>query len=407
MEKSGRLKWLIEMLIYTVFGLYVFMTCFCNTAWYNFGEGSSLNTFLKIVRYICYVLFLLSAVYKIRQKHYSIEAMIYFSSLLLFSCIGMFTGKDNSLFLTILFYMFLFGMSSNRLVKYAFIAQGLLLSLTIICAFAGLADNSLLDPVRMRYSLGFNWSNLGPILYLFVSSEYIYIRKNKITAIECVVMEIINVFLFKLTDTKMSFAILSVGLILVFVCTVSDSFKSYVKKILNKFYKGILLLPIIGAFLACWLPLYNSNSKVWMTLNYILSGRLWQCKNAIVEYGFSLFGRYIPVEVYSVLNGGNSDQTYFIDSGYLHFAMKYGIFIIILLVALYVLSLWKAYKKKDYYMIGIYIMLSVFCINDIHLISAFNIFTIYVFCDEDLFRHVSVLKKISNWINIHLLKKVA
>ena len=65
---------------------------------------------------------------------------------------------------------------------------------------------------------------------------------------------------------------------------------------------------------------------------------------------------------------------YFIDSGYLHFAMKYGIFIIILLVALYVLSLWKAYKKKDYYMIGIYIMLSVFCINDIHLISAFNRF---------------------------------
>ena len=167
------------------------------------------------------------------------------------------------------------------------------------------------------------------------------------------------------------------------------------------------MLPIIGAFLACWLPLYNSNSKVWMTLNYILSGRLWQCKNAIVEYGFSLFGRYIPVEVYSVLNGGNSDQTYFIDSGYLHFAMKYGIFIIILLVALYVLSLWKAYKKKDYYMIGIYIMLSVFCINDIHLISAFNIFTIYAFCDEDLFRHVSVLKKISKWINIHLLKKVA
>ena len=109
-----------------------------------------------------------------------------------------------------------------------------------ICAFAGLADNSLLDPVRLRYSLGFNWSNLGPILYLFVSSEYIYIRKNKITAIECVVMEIINVFLFKLTDTKMSFAILSVGLVLVFVCTVSDSFKSYVKKILNKFYKGIL-----------------------------------------------------------------------------------------------------------------------------------------------------------------------
>lgn len=406
MEKSGRLKWLIEMIVYTVFGLYVFMTCFCNTAWYSFGEGSVLNTILKLVRYICYGLFLFAAGYRIKQKQYSSEALIYFLPLLLFSFIGMFTGKDNSLFLSILFFMFLFGMRSSKLIKYAFIAQGILLCLTVVCAFLGLANNSILDPVRMRYSLGFNWSNLGPILYLFVSSEYIYIRKNKITASECVVMEIINMLFFKFTDTKMCFAILSIGLIMLFASTVSASLKAFIKKMLNQFYKIILLLPVIGAFLACWLPLYNSNSKVWMTLNYILSGRLWQCKNAIMEYGFSLFGRYIPVEVYSVLNGGNSDQTYFIDSGYLHFAMKYGIFILILLVALYVLSLWKAYKKKDYYMIGIFIMLSIFNINDIHLISAFNIFTIYIFCDEDLFKQILILQKLSKWMNRHLLKRV-
>lgn len=81
-------------------------------------------------------------------------------------------------------------------------------------------------------------------------------------------------------------------------------------------------------------------------MNSLLSGRLWQCRNAIFKYGITLFGKEIDVQVYSIINKGQSDQTFFIDSGYLHFAVKYGIIVLILLVGLYSICIWKAYKKK-------------------------------------------------------------
>ncbi len=387
-----------EKITNIVFCIYIFLTTFCNTAWYAFGEGTIIYTLLKIARYICYALFIVGVIYKFKCREYSLEGFGYFLLLLVLSFIGMFTGKDNSLFLTILFFMFIFSMNSQKLLRYALFIQGGVLFVTVVCSFLGLTDNSILDFERMRYSLGFNWTTFAPILYVFVSLLFIYFRKNKITLIECIVLEVINIILYKFTNTKMSFAITSCVLLIIVFCLLSVQFKHFIKTMMDKLYNIILWLPAIGAFFACWLPLYNSQSKIWNIINSILSGRLWQCKNAITEYGFTLFGRYIYVETLSLKNSGTSDLTYFIDSGYLHFAMKYGIFVLVLLVALYSFSIWKAYKNKDYFMIGIFITLSIFCVNDLYLVNAFNVFTIYVFCDDDIFKEIPLMKKLSAWL---------
>lgn len=395
-----------EKIINIVFCIYIFLTTFCNTAWYVFCEGTIIYAFLKIARYICYALFIVGVIYKFKCRKYSLEGFGYFLLLLVLSFIGMFTGKDNSLFLTILFFMFIFGMNSQKLLRYALFIQGGVLFVTVVCSFLGLTDNSILDFERMRYSLGFSWTTFAPILYVFVSLLFIYFRKNKITLIECIVLEVINIILYKFTNTKMSFAITSCVLLILVFCLLSVQFKHFIKTMMDKLYNIILWLPAIGAFLACWLPLYNSQSKIWNIINSILSGRLWQCKNAITEYGFTLFGRYIYVETLSLKNSGTSYLTYFIDSGYLHFAMKYGIFVLVLLVALYSFSIWKAYKNKDYFMIGIFITLSIFCVNDLYLVNAFNIFTIYVFCDDDIFKEIPLMKRLSAWLkNVRLQRK--
>ena len=395
-----------EKITNIVFCIYIFLTTFCNTAWYAFCEGTIIYALLKIARYICYALFIVGVIYKFKCREYSLEGFGYFLLLLVLSFIGMFTGKDNSLFLTILFFMFIFGMNSQKLLRYALFIQGGVLFVTVVCSFLGLTDNSILDFERMRYSLGFSWTTFAPILYVFVSLLFIYFRKNKITLIECIALEVINIILYKFTNTKMSFAITSCVLLIIVFCLLSVQFKHFTKTMMDKLYNIILWLPAIGDFLACWLPLYNSQSKIWNIINSILSGRLWQCKNAITEYGFTLFGRYIYVETLSLKNSGTSDLTYFIDSGYLHFAMKYGIFVFFLLVALYSFSIWKAYKNKDYFMIGIFITLSIFCVNDLYLVNAFNVFTIYVFCDDDIFKEIPLMKRLSAWLkNVRLQRK--
>lgn len=389
-----------DIIICLLFSIYVLITTFSTTAWYTFSEGTAFCRALKLIRYAFYVIFALYVIVKLLRKEYSKEALFYFILLFIFSFIGIFTGKDKSLFLAIIYFACFFGYSSKRLIKYSTIVQGGLLFITIICAFLGLADNSILDFTRMRYSLGFDWSSFASILYLFVALEYIYVRRSGLTFVECIVIEAVNVFIYKYTNTKMSFLILTAVMIVMFIGSLSDSFVQFGKRLLDKTEKFIIIVPVMGAFLACWLPLYNADSKIWYTLNSMLSGRLWQCKNAIIKYGFSLFGKHMEAQTFSVTSIGNEELTYFIDSGYLHFAMKYGIIVLILLVALYVISIWKAYRNKDYYMIFIFVVLSVFCINDLYLINAYNIFTIYIFCDNDIFKEIPLLQKLSKPVGV-------
>lgn len=66
----------------------------------------------------------------------------------------------------------------------------------------------------------------------------------------------------------------------------------------------IVLIPVISSVISCMLPLYTANGGVWEKLNTILSGRLWQCKNAIFTYGFSLFGVHMSVDGFTVANKG-------------------------------------------------------------------------------------------------------
>lgn len=46
-------------------------------------------------------------------------------------------------------------------------------------------------------------------------------------------------------------------------------------------------------------------------------------------------------------------------------------------------------------MVCIFIVIAIFCIEDLYFVSAFNIFTIYAFCDDDVFSDIKLLKKLS------------
>ena len=46
-------------------------------------------------------------------------------------------------------------------------------------------------------------------------------------------------------------------------------------------------------------------------------------------------------------------------------------------------------------MVCIIVVLSLFCINDRFLLHAFNVFIIYAFCDNDVFKEINILKSMS------------
>ena len=187
-----------NIFMFFLIGVYIFLITFTNTAWYALNEGTKFYTILKMARYICYAMFAVAIFIKIIKNNYSKEMLFFYILLVIISGVTVVTGKDKFLFFTVLFFGAIYGISSQKLFKCSLFVQGGLLIITIICAFMGLADNSILDTQRARYSLGFLWSSLAPILYLFVAMLYIYARKSKMTWIECIALEIINILLYRI-----------------------------------------------------------------------------------------------------------------------------------------------------------------------------------------------------------------
>lgn len=384
-----------EFFMYTLLSAYIFLTTFSNTAWYVINEGTKVYALLKLIRYVCYIMFVAIVIGKNVKHRYSIESIIFMMGLLIFSGIAACTGKEKVLLFMVLFLAASYGVKSDKILKCALGVQGGLLFLTIFAAFLGITDNSLLDVERKRYSLGFAWSSLAPILYFFVIMLYIYARKTKITLIECLVLEIINIFIYKYTNTRMSFWVSTILLTVLATCLFSIKFKDALYRLIIRLKKMIVLIPVISSVISCMLPLYTANGGVWEKLNTILSGRLWQCKNAIFTYGFSLFGVHMSVDGFTVANKGATDTSCFIDMGYLHIAIEYGLFVLVMIVSIYTICIWKAYKNNDICMVCIIVVLSLFCINDRFLLHAFNVFIIYAFCDNDVFKEINILKSMS------------
>ena len=162
----------------------------------------------------------------------------------------------------VLFLAASYGVKSDKILKCALGVQGGLLFLTIFAAFLGITDNSLLDVERKRYSLGFAWSSLAPILYFFVIMLYIYARKTKITLIECLVLEIINIFIYKYTNTRMSFWVSTILLAVLATCLFSIKFKDALYRLIIRLKKMIVLIPVISSVISCMLPLRSEERRV-------------------------------------------------------------------------------------------------------------------------------------------------
>ena len=105
-----------ELMVIICLCIYIFLLTFTNTAWYTFSEGTKVYTIFKLLRYVSYLLLFIVIMADIIKHNYSRETLFYLICLLVFSFIGMFTGKDKALF----FYIFLFGaaygMSINKVV---------------------------------------------------------------------------------------------------------------------------------------------------------------------------------------------------------------------------------------------------------------------------------------------------
>ena len=338
-------------------------------------KSDSLQLILKVIRYVSYVDFSMAIVSKYRKKELIILVLL---SLLLL------TSAMNSKEKVILFYgLILFAakdINARRFLKISLLIQGILLLIIVVFSQMGILEDCLFNRRAgfYRHGLGFTWTTAAPILFFFLQLIYFYIRKEKIRCIELLIIGLIDVYFFIMTDTKMAFA-MSVA---IFLFMFFQKLNKKRWKFINKFDSIFKFLPeVICGITLLSFRLYDSSVANWSRINSLLSSRLELGAAAIKNYGYSLFGKEIEWIGFNYkTNISIADGYNYVDSSFLLLALNYGVVFLIITLIIYSFIIYRATKRKDYYLIIVLITILVFSITEPRLMNfTFNPFPILLF----------------------------
>lgn len=243
----------------------------------------------------------------------------------------------------------------NRIIKSCIYTNIIMIMFVVAMCLAGKLPNyayrhySLIQKMRVTvYSYGFLHYSTPSYIIFFISILLLYYKRGKIASFLSLGINLLSYFIF---TTKLPFIL---SFIFIFMLNLLGDTKlvNKTKKSVSKIFSFLPLL-LLGTTLFLS-RMYNS-TNVWMlTLNKILSDRLYQGKVGLSKFGIGLFGKQFEmVGVYSLDSEALSLEDYiYIDSDYLYMLIRYGIIFTLLIIIIYIVMLKKFMDNRYYYFIS-------------------------------------------------------
>lgn len=262
----------------------------------------------------------------------------------------------------------------EKIVKAALIIHFICMVFVTASSVMGIIEDRIYDGggERLRNSLGYQYTTDSSNYYFHMILMYIYVKKEKISWESIGALELCNILLFKLTDTKSTFLLGSLALAVALIWKI---FKGARKN--NIIYKAgtVMTVPALSA-LTIYLSFFYNEQKPWMVhLNSILSGRLALGYKAFKAYGLHLWGK--PITWVGGTNKyieGLGEYNY-VDSSYIQILLNFGIIFFVLICLLLMALSWKTIKMNDVYLMLALVMIAIHSAADPQLLwMAFNPF---------------------------------
>jgi hypothetical protein len=368
-----------ELIFFLAWIFFLFSLLFESTALYQTYQ-ESFSTLTKGLRYCAYLICCFKIIFYNRNvKQKSLAVLLFIILCFILSCIAS-TNKTMILYLLIL--LGAIGVESKRLIKLTIWIQGVFLSVVVILSKIGILQDYVFGKGtnRIRHGLGFSWTTTGPILYFYFLLGFIYMKKEKFTLKEAVLLEIINVFFYQETDSKMAFLLSSLFL---FIFVFESKFKREKQslKSLEHDKLFLMLIPILLLLIAIFsAKLYDPSKNILNSLNSLLSNRLELGHRAIEKYGFSIFGQKIEWVGFNIQRPTLDNEYNYVDSSYLQLTLEYGFLFIFIVIGIYVYGIYRAIESEDRYLLYIYIIILLFALTEPRLMNfAFNPFPLLIF----------------------------
>ncbi len=342
---------------------------------------NEIQLFLKLIRYMGYLLCCLK-IYSTLLEKKKVFWTILVTLVLLISCV---TSTNKTMLLYSIVLLASKNIDVEKIIKISFFVQGTLFFIIVSMSQLGILGDYLFvrGEGQYRHALGFAWTTTAPILFFFFTLVYVYLKKEKESILVFILVELINIWLYIMTDSRMVFCLASIFVVFMIVQKINGNRWKWIGKFdyLYPFFPVI-----IGSASLILYYFYDEKNQLWFKLNTILSGRLSLGINAINEYGFSLFGKNVEWIGYSIKSptaeaaiGYN-----YVDSSYLQLGLNYGMLFLIIVLLIYSVVLYKAVRQKDYYLISIVTVILIFSVTEPRLMNlAFNPFPLLAFGKTD------------------------
>ncbi len=326
----------------------------------------------KAVRYFSYALCVLKTLIAGRYKG---RQIIYGCLLVLIAAITLYTS-DRTLAMLVFIFVGAVDAPKDRVIKHLLRIQIVALSATVVGSLLGIIDNYLFDSFRGRWGLGFIWTTFAPILFMFITIEYIYLNNHKVKMLHFIILGSIATFFYLTTKTRLAY----VTTMFFIAISAVEHYKKKPWRIIKRIGKWNAMWPLVFMTVAVLLQIsYKSDSITWQKLDLLLSRRLYYGANAINEYGITAFGQKIEWigRSYNTELKGLVPSNDLIDNAYLRNLFLYGVVGLAAILSLYCIGIWKAVQNADYILVWIYVVILGFCIFELWMYNLqFNPFAL-------------------------------
>ncbi len=314
------------------------------------------------------------------SKQYSLKETI---TAVLISAVLYYASKMNGY--SELYYLMIMilgakGIYAKKLIKVYFSVTVTLLIYTIVSSLLGYTENLVYyqENRRARMALGTVYPTDLSAHVFYSTLCYVFIRDEKIRWFDVAGIVIVAILTFLTTDARMNFLctlLFAAGLIIYLFYKRKTADEDSRIELPGWISYIFVLFPVLCAGVMITLTtFYTPDFAPFRLLNRILNNRLYYGKLGVDVYGFSRWGQYIEM----MGNGGSTAKKsfyFFLDCSYVSGLLRWGgIAFAVILIMMLMLSA-KARMEKKWVYLWIFVIISVQCIIEHHLIeTAYNPF---------------------------------
>lgn len=310
-----RIKYKMNEIYYYLFLIFIML-------YYAFRKSTMDYTVFSFSMYLSIPFIILKV---LSEKYTSKEALIILG-LSTLGCITAITTRDSSVLVAFCIVMGMKNINYKSALKIVFWMRLGTTILLMRLSSLNVIENRIIyrdgSDIAIRNAMGYNHPNgFGIYCFVLISLWFIlYVDSQKPNIIKIAIVIILNVFQYRMTNSRAAFLMLLLWTVLVLALY-------YFKDV--RYYQKVARYCMIGGLIISFVIPLLYRSGGWMQgVNRLLNSRISLSQSYIRVYGTSFFGQHIGMNT-------TSGSYWFLDSGYLNLFLKFGIITGVIFLLLY------------------------------------------------------------------------